>query len=462
MKSFLGFKPDSSDYRDFSLFGPVPPLFKDNEVKTSRYNVFTFLPLNLLLQFTKPANIYFLFIGILQVIPSISLSGAIPTIAIPLTIVVVANMIKDGIEDRKRHVSDEKENSQIIKVVDNISGGLSERKWKEIKVGDVVVVYNNGPCPADIVLLATSELSGVSFVETANLDGETNLKLKSVPRGLEYLGASGDVSAEAATLKICSGLKSADFHCQLPNNSLYQFEGSIGLQSGSDVESGLGRVALSSLNVVLRGCRLRNTEWVLGAVVYTGHETKIQMNSRPAPRKMSQFEHLTNKFIFIAFVIQMVLCFVGALVWGLIVSSSTYQSELYLGISGITASEAAGKSVLKFFSYMILFSNFIPISLMVTLALVKLFQSQLIQMDEYMRATTIVRTSDLNEELGQIEYVFTDKTGTLTMNKMEFRKACVSGISYGQGLTEIRKNVLRKMGEFVPPDAPIPDGAKPR
>jgi phospholipid-transporting ATPase len=453
VRSFLGLTVDESKTREMLLFHSRHMEFKDNEVTTSRYNVFTFIPLNLLVQFTKPANMYFLLIAILQSIPSISLSGAIPTVAIPLTIVVIANMIKDGVEDRKRHVSDKKENSQTVLVIDPATGEQAERVWKNIRVGDMVALQNNGPCPSDIVVIATSESSGVSFVETSNLDGETNLKLRTVPIGIELFGANGVKTAKEAAYTLSSHLKNAKLTCQLPNKALYEFEGSVRLDGGSkDIESGEIRIPLSNQNVILRGCRLRNTEWVLGVVVYTGHETKIQMNSRKAPRKLSSFEALMSKFIWYAFWIQSVLCIVGATVWGLIASSDKYQGELYLGLSGLTTSQIAGKSVLKFFSYIILFSNFIPISLMVTLAVVKLFQSHLIQADEYMDKSTVVRTSDLNEELGQIEYVFSDKTGTLTRNRMEFRKACISGISYGQGLTEIRRSVLKKLGEIVPPE----------
>ena len=462
IRSFIAGESVQKDYREFNLYGTPEIRFKSNVVRTSRYNLLSFVPLNLLLQFTKPANIYFLAIGILQIIPSISLSGSVPTIALPLTIVVIANMIKDAVEDYKRHLSDDKENSQAVSVVNPLDGALLERKWKDVRVGDVILIRNYQACPSDIILLASSEQSGVSFVETSNLDGETNLKLKTVPKELDILGVSGIPVAKDAAFKLSQELTSCEFRCQLPNNQLYQFEGSMKLisKSAEDIEAGTGSVGLGLHNMILRGCMLRNTEWVLGAVIYTGHETKIQMNSRAAPRKVSSLEELTGKFIWIAFWIQLVLCFIGAIVYGVIASSSSFQSRLYLGLSGLTASEVAGKAVLKFFSYIILFSNFIPISLMVTMAIVKLFQSQTIQADRLMKQSTIVRSSDLNEELGQIEFVFSDKTGTLTCNKMEFRKACVSGITYGEGLTEIRRNVLKKLGMPVPEEPQLPSGAK--
>ena len=457
IKQFLGIKANVPSHREIDLYGSPLRKFSSNNVATSRYNVVTFVPMNLLMQFMKPANIYFLVISILQVIPSISLSGAMPTVAIPLTIVVIVNMIKDGVEDYKRHVSDEKENSQIVSVLNAVTGALDARKWREVKVGDVIVVQNHSQSPSDMVLLATSDKTGLAFIETANLDGETNLKLKVVPKELDPLSLNGAATAADAARKLVDSVKTASLQCQLPNNALYQFEGSLSLSKSADIETSSGPIALSTHNMILRGCKLRNTTWAIGMVVYTGQETKIQMNSRTVPRKVSSLERLMGQFTLIAFLIQLILCIIGALVWGLIASSSTFQIKLYLGFTGLTTSEVAGKSILKFFSYVILFSNFIPISLTVTMGIVKVFQSQLIHTDESMRRSTIVRSSDLNEELGQVDFIFSDKTGTLTCNKMEFRKACINGVSYGEGITEIRRNMLRKQGQIAPEDPePLP------
>jgi phospholipid-transporting ATPase len=123
---------------------------------------------NLFVQFMNPVNLYFLLIAVLQLIPSISLTGGLPTVAVPLAIVVIVNMIKDSIEDYRRHVSDNKENSQSVEIAQGTDKKVAQRKWKHVRVGDVVVVRNHGPIPADIVFVASSDSHGLGFVETSN------------------------------------------------------------------------------------------------------------------------------------------------------------------------------------------------------------------------------------------------------------------------------------------------------
>ena len=449
MKKFLGMKVIEPEFREF-LSPSATVQFCSNTVTTAQYNLVSFFPVNLLVQFMKPANVYFLVIAVMQLIPAISLTGTMPTVAIPLVIVVLVNMAKDGVEDYRRHVSDRRENSQLVRMLDRTTGCLTNKKWKKVRVGDIIAVENRQSCPADIVLLASSDGCGVCFIETANLDGETNLKLKSVPKEFsDQHPLNGNSSLEEAVKSLSEQLPVLRVKCQLPNKSLYEFDGQLTLGS-SDVEAGTGTVALSANNVVLRACKLRNTEWIVGLVVYSGRETKIQMNSAAVrKRKVSALEKLTGEFTLIAFWIQVILCVVGALVWGLIASSATFEQKLYLNISTLTRAEIFGKACLKFFSFLILFSNFIPISLTVTMGIVKVFQSAVM---ERSAERIFVRSSDLNEELGQVDFLFTDKTGTLTKNLMEFRKCSIEGHSFGTGLTEIRRSVLRKQGREVPED----------
>ena len=427
-----------------------------NIVSTSRYNIFTFLPVNLLVQFMNPVNLYFLLIAVLQLIPSISLTGGLPTVAVPLAIVVIVNMVKDGIEDYRRHVSDSKENSQRAEIA--TSGSILVKQWRNVRVGDVMVVRNHEAIPADMVFVASSDPHGLGYVETFNLDGETNLKLKNVPKQIhDTFSHPPSPTCSESIEKFVSQYKGAKITCQLPNNSLYQFEGSLSNAdptNSKDMELGniITPIPLGPSNLLLRGSKLRNTDWAVGVVVYTGRETKIQMNSSKPVRKISSLDKLTFKFTVIAFIVQAIFCLVGAIAWGVIASSSTFQNRYYLGFFGLTSSEIAGKATLKFFSYIILFSNFVPIALPVVVGIVKIIQSLLIEAST--SSQVVVRCSDLNEELGQIEYVFSDKTGTLTRNKLEFKKFCVNNQSFGRGMTEIRRNVLRKLGQDVVGSSP--------
>ncbi len=92
-----------------------------------------------------------------------------------------------------------------------------------------------------------------------------------------------------------------------------------------------------------------------------------------------------------------------------------------------------GQWIINFFTYWVAYSHMIPISLYVIIEMLKLGQGGLIALDSAMyfegekENGALCRNSDLIEELGQVEFVFSDKTGTLTQNKMEFKKISVGG-----------------------------------
>ena len=161
--------------------------FKNNFVKTSKYESYNFLPKFLLEEFnpkTKIANCYFLLVSILQCIPQISNTFGLPTTLIPLLFVVLVDGIFAILEDLSRHRADLEANSSIGLVFSSESNTFIEKKWADICVGDFVKIRSREKIPADVIILSVAEKSkipqGLCYVETKSLDGETNLKLKSV------------------------------------------------------------------------------------------------------------------------------------------------------------------------------------------------------------------------------------------------------------------------------------------
>ena len=151
-----------------------------NQVITSKYTPLNFLPLNLINQFKKAANVYFLIIAFMQTIRSISISNGKPVMAVPLTFVVILSMMKDAYEDYKRHKSDRGENYKECQAYDSTAKKFIAKYWKDIGVGNIVKIHSEEFVPADIILLNTSDPKNICYVETKGLDGETNLKIKSV------------------------------------------------------------------------------------------------------------------------------------------------------------------------------------------------------------------------------------------------------------------------------------------
>ncbi|XP_067662836.1 probable phospholipid-transporting ATPase IA [Haliotis asinina] len=409
---------DHHQQRLIRINGPQLTKFCHNEISTAKYNFLTFLPKFLFEQFRKYANIFFLFIALIQQIPNVSPTGRYTT-ALPLLLILMVSAIKELIEDFKRHRADDAVNNRKINVFRNSS--WQTVKWTEVVVGDIIKVVNGGFFPADLILLSSSEPQAMCYIETSNLDGETNLKLRQgVPK----------------TAKLLTGEDLQDFQgtveCELPNRHLYDFVGNIRPQSSMAIPVGPDQL-------LLRGAILKNTNWIFGVVVYTGAQTKLMLNSTSAPLKRSNVEKMTNTQILLLFVILVVLSLISTVantVW----SNKHQTTDWYLAYHEMPPTNF-GYNLLTF---IILYNNLIPISLQVTLEVVKFIQAIFINwdLDMYYAETdtpAMARTSNLNEELGQVKYIFSDKTGTLTKNVMEFRKCSIAGIAYGNNDESIHK-----------------------
>ncbi|XP_078072929.1 phospholipid-transporting ATPase IA isoform X5 [Mustelus asterias] len=401
---------DQEDMRTIFINRPQLIKFCSNHVSTAKYNPLTFLPRFLYSQFRRAANSFFLFIALLQQIPDVSPTGRYTTL-VPLLFILLVAAVKEIIEDIKRHNADSGVNKKKAQVLRNRAWEIVH--WEKVAVGEIVKVTNGEHLPADLVILSSSEPQAMCYIETSNLDGETNLKIR---QGLPQTAEMKDIDS----LMNLSG----KLECESPNRHLYDFVGNIRFDGKSTFPLGQDQI-------LLRGAQLRNTQWVHGIVVYTGHDTKLMQNTTQAPLKLSNVERITNVQILLLFGVLLfisLVCAIGSTIW----TSRHAKGDWYLDFSGSGASYFG----LNFLTFIILFNNLIPISLLVTLEVVKFIQAFFINWDmdmiyEPTNTPAMARTSNLNEELGQVKYIFSDKTGTLTCNVMEFKKCTVAGIAYG-------------------------------
>lgn len=457
--------PPEGSLRCFSAFEPHNETFADNIIRTAKYTPLTFLPLNLWEQFHRISNVYFLLISILQFIPTIS--SVSPTAWLPLLFVLIVNMIKEGIEDGRRTSQDKEINHQTVIHIDPTDQQMKPLLWKDIRVGSVLVLMEDDPIPADVILLATADkMTGLAYIDTVQLDGETNMKSKeSVEATHRALTAYLPVGAQQKLVDIPSDhvtlLQSVRVECEQPNAHLEAFTGKVTCLEDA-VE------AVHNKQVVYRGCTLRNTKWLYALVVFTGMETKLMKNSVHKKIKRTTLDRASNQYVIGLFGLLGGLCLLASVCSAIWIVNHNKPRMWYID----TLYGWGSAVVLNFFTYLILMSAVIPISLNVSAEVVKVFHARFINWDDDMLyvdpldpsapVRAKARTSNLSEDLGRIEYIFSDKTGTLTQNVMEYMKCSVAGVAYGTGTTEIGRAAALREGRVVTPDVRPPELALER
>ncbi|KAK4392988.1 putative phospholipid-transporting ATPase 8 [Sesamum angolense] len=411
--------------------------YRSNYVSTTKYNAFNFIPKSLFEQFRRVANIYFLVVACVSFSPLAPYTAS--SILAPLIVVIGATMGKEAVEDWRRRKQDIEANNRKVQAYDR-NHNFQDTRWKKLRVGDLVKVYKDEYFPADLLLLSSSYEDGICYVETTNLDGETNLKVKHALDVTSSLQEENSFQHFKAIIK-----------CEDPNEDLYTFVGTL-YYDGQ-------QYPLSLQQLLVRDSKLRNTEYVYGVVVFTGHETKVMQNATDPPSKRSKIERKMDKIIYLLFSMLILVSFVGSFFFGITTKNDIVDGKLkrwYLRPDRTTVFYDPKRSALAAFFHfltgLMLYGYLIPISLYVSIEIVKVLQSIFINQDqdmyyEEMDKPAHARTSNLNEELGQVDTLLSDKTGTLTCNSMDFVKCSIAGVAYGRGMTEVERALAKRKGD---------------
>ncbi|KRH94461.1 HAD ATPase, P-type, family IC [Pseudoloma neurophilia] len=448
---------------------------KKNKTKTSKYTPVTFFPLNLYRQFSKYSNVFFFITLMLLITPSIS---PFPPYAYLTAFMIVMgiSILKDGIEDFIRHRSDKKANERIIhKIMLNTQGkepaqdfetftyktntavtsenetetlknrnsetkgekqqdqdlehtksikndqkspcselfSIQPKFVEDLKMFDVILLKENEEVPADMILLNSKIFNGTitkcrpfSYIQTSSLDGETNLKKRQSNFLHDSTGCTNNTDNSNLFLcncdiKVINGLEGIDI---LPGGTEFNDISAL-------VKFDSKRLLQTEKNIILRGTQIKSTTMTLGMVIAVGENTKIARNQHKTGLKRSKFEKKVERKMFYMFILYFIILFVSAII--LTLNLRNDQTDLF----DIDQLSKMGLRLIG--TNYVLYSYLIPLSLFVMIEIARIFQKTFIKFDQDINGA-FCKNSNVTEDIGMIDIVLSDKTGTLTENKMNF------------------------------------------
>ncbi|OHT00518.1 Phospholipid-transporting ATPase 2 [Tritrichomonas foetus] len=406
-------------YRIFSINSDANTSYCKNSIKNNKYNVFNFIPLVLMIQFSRFTNMYFLMVAASQVFKEISPVDLLTT-WIPIFIIFVITMIREAFDDIKRRKEDSALNHKKYHVIR--SDQEIYIKSCLIQVGDIVILHENEKTPADLILLKVDGNLQACSIQTSSLDGETNLK------DIYPIRITKNKNYEE--IRLLKG----QISCNTPNPEIYYLSGKITLSNGEECH-------LSKDNFIQFGTTIINSHTIYGIVCYAGKDTKIALNSQKAPVKWTKLEHFLDSCSLFVFTLQLILALtIGTYANYYTEFHSQYFTYLRYDLYGDPGDINGWKRWLfLFLRFFLLTTSMIPISLKLTIDICKFIYGFWISHDLHLidknkRIKPLVNNSSVIEDLGAIEYMFVDKTGTLTENVMKFKKLAVESQIYGHSM----------------------------
>ncbi|XP_077982097.1 putative phospholipid-transporting ATPase IIB isoform X2 [Glandiceps talaboti] len=366
--------------------------YSPNIIRNQKYSVISFIPLVLYNQFKFFLNLYFLLVALSQFIPAVRI-GYLYTYWLPLGFVIFVTMCREAVDDFRRFRRDREVNCQLYSKL--TKEGIIKIPSSDIKVSDIIFVEKNQRVPADMVFLRTTEKTGACFIRTDQLDGETDWKLRLAVGPTQTLAHNHDM------FNI-----SGEVYAERPQKDIHSFVGTFSRFDGGKQQDPLSiENTLWANTVVASGT-------AIGIVIYTGRETRAVMNTAKPSAKVGLLDLEINTQTKVLFIATMILSLILTALKGFI-----------------------GLWYRDFFRFVLLFSAIIPLSLRVNLDMGKMVYSFMIQRDKEIGGT-IARSTTIPEELGRIQYMLSDKTGTLTENEMVFKRLHLGTVSFGQDSEE--------------------------